>query len=86
MKLQDASRMAREMIKDLTGVEVDAVSLCQKNGDDWIVEADVVESAARMGDDDLLTAYRLDISGEGELISFRRIGRHKRTDAVSSAA
>lgn len=86
MNLRDVSRLAREMVLDLTGVEVDAVSLCQKSGDDWVVEADVVESPARMGDDDLLTAYRLDISGSGELLSFRRIGRHKRTDDVSSAA
>lgn len=86
MNLKDVSRLAREMIKDLTGSDVDAVSLCRKDGDNWIVEADIVESEARMGDDDLLTAYRLDISAAGELVAFRRIGRHKRTDPVSSAA
>lgn len=85
MKLQEVSVFAKEMAKELTGVEVDAVSLCQRAGTDWVVEVDVVESAARMGDDDLLTAYRLEITDEGELVAFRRIGRHKRTDAVSAA-
>lgn len=86
MNLKDVSRLAREMVQDLTGSEVDTLSLCQRNGMDWVVEAEVVESHARMGDDDLLTAYRLDISAEGELLAFRRVGRHKRTDDVSTAA
>lgn len=86
MDIRDIARNARELIEELTDQKFDAISLCEKRDVGWLLELDVVEAAARLDDDDLLTAYRMEMTDEGQLISYRRLGRHKRYDSGAAAA
>jgi hypothetical protein len=58
---------------------IDGVAACEL-GDDgfWRVEVEVVESRARMGDNDLLAAYDVRLGEAGEVRGFRRLRRYFR--------
>lgn len=77
----DAMGQAKGAVAEMTGLKVDAVSRCVKEDDgSWAVTIDVVESAARMGDNDLLSAYELQLSPDLELLNFARLKRYHRED------
>jgi hypothetical protein len=46
----------------------------------WTVELELLETAARMGDNDLLTAYEVHFDPFGELSGINRVGRYHRED------
>ncbi|MEM6826244.1 MAG: gas vesicle protein GvpO [Pseudomonadota bacterium] len=77
--MAEAVDHARAAITTLTSSELDAVSLAEEIDDhSWRVELDVVESAARLGDNDLLCAYEVRIAPNGKLLGFRRLRRYHR--------
>ncbi len=86
MDIRGVSKLAKEVIVELTDQPFDAIALCEAVEGGWRIEVDVIESRARMGDDDLLTTYQLDMGVEGELRGYRRLGRRRRFDDASSAA
>lgn len=86
MDVRSIAQTARAAIEDLTGHPFDAVSRCERRETAWLVEADVIESRARMGDDDLLTAYELELSLEGDVIAFRRLRRHQRSESGAAVS
>ena len=45
---------------------------------------DLVESVARMGENDLLAAYEVTIGVDGELKHFTRLRRYRREDMEAS--
>ncbi|MDG4648424.1 gas vesicle protein [Roseibacterium sp. SDUM158017] len=47
----------------------------------WTVELELLESAARMGDNDLLAAYEIHFDSFGEMSGINRLGRYHREDA-----
>lgn len=86
MDIRGISKVAKEVIVELTDQPFDAIALCEAEGEGWRVEVDVIESRARMGDDDLITTYQLEMSLEGALRGYRRLGRRRRFDDAPSAA
>lgn len=86
MDIRTISKLGRDLIVDLTEQPFDAIARCEARDGGWRLEIEVIESRARMGDDDLLTAYALDLSADGELLGYRRLGRRRRFDDTSSAA
>ena len=80
------TKLARDMIVELTEQSFDAIAACEATSEGWRVEVDVIESRARMGDDDLITIYQLEIDLEGVLRGYRRLGRRRRFEDAPSAA
>jgi hypothetical protein len=79
--LLEAMGAARRAVTAMTGLEVDSVSHCEKAETGiWLVVVDVIESMARMGDNDLLAAYEVQIGGDGALSKFTRLKRYHRED------
>ena len=79
--LVDALSHARRAMATITDQPIDAVPSCTR-GDDgiWRVRIDVIEVPARMGDNDLLAVYEVEIAPGGDLAGFRRLARYHRED------
>ena len=81
LKMLDAIELAKSAFASMTTLNVDAVSSCMRDAEGgWIVSLDGIESAARMGDNDLLVTYEVQLSDIGELQKFSRIRRYHRED------
>jgi hypothetical protein len=77
----EAIEAARRAMASTGQVDIDTVAACEA-GDDgcWRVEIEVVESHARMGDNDLIAAFDVRVGETGEVRSFRRLRRYFRED------
>jgi hypothetical protein len=77
----EAIEAARRTMGATGHAEIDGVAACEL-GDDgiWRVEVEVIESHARMGDNDLIAAYDVRVGDAGEVRSFRRLRRYFRED------
>lgn len=70
---------ARTEIAAVTDLPVLAVTRSARNENGgWTVELEVLESAARMGDNDLLAAFELQFDPFGEVTGIARVGRYRR--------
>lgn len=79
--LKDAIAIARRSVSGITDQKIDAVSHCQKqDGGVWHVVVDVIDSPARMGDNDLLAAFEVHIDETGDVIFCSRTRRYRRED------
>lgn len=86
MTLIEAIQAAREAAKLLTGLPIDQVVKSSKWEGGWRIQVDVVESKARIGDNDLLATYEVLLDASGELVGFNRSGRYNREAAASANA
>lgn len=86
MSLVEAMSLARRSVALFTELRIDSVANCERDGEGWRVVVDVIEAAARMGDNDLLASYEVSISAEGEVSKFARIARYHRDDAAGRPA
>lgn len=85
LSMLDAIGMARKAIGTMTGLDVDAVVHCARSSTEevsWAITLDVVESRARMGDNDLLSAYEVHLDAAGDLLHFERLRRYHREDRM----
>lgn len=81
LSMMAAVKSAREALSGITSQGVDSVGRCERRSDGgWIVELDVIESPARMGDNDFLATYAIDIDAEGEPLQINRTRRYHRED------
>lgn len=81
----EAIEAARRAMKATGHPEIDGVAACEVASDGaWRVEVEVIESHARMGDNDLLAAYDVRLGAAGEILGFRRLRRYYREDAPSA--
>lgn len=81
MSMMGAIKEAKGAILEMTGLPVDTVAQCRKeDGGAWKISVDVIESPARMGDNDLLATYEVVIGPDTELMSFERLRRYHRED------
>ncbi len=85
MTLIEAIAAAREAIRGVTELPFDGIAKAepQKEGG-WKVRVEVIESRARMGDDDLLTQFDLTLDKSGGLIGFERAGRYRRLQGAAA--
>ncbi len=83
LTLRTAIAQAKTIVADMTDQTPDAIARCQR-GDDgaWTIVIDTIESHARMGDNDLLAAYEICLTAEGELTQFERLRRYHREDQI----
>lgn len=80
--LVQAMSLARRSVALFTELTVDSVAECARDGEGWRVVVDVIESPARMGDNDMLATYEVLMTAEGEVSRFTRLGRYCRNDAA----
>ena len=79
--LVGAIARAREELALFTQLPFDSVASSQRLPDGgWLVVMDLIESAARMGDNDLLATYEVELGDAGEPTRIERIARYRRED------
>jgi hypothetical protein len=77
----EAIEAARRAIAATGHADIDAVAACEAGEDGgWRVEIEVVESHARMGDNELIAAFDVRVADTGEIRGFRRLRRYFRED------
>lgn len=81
VSMLDAIKNARSMLDEMTSLPIDSLVSCLKseNGQ-WAIVLDVIEAPARMGDNDLLSSYEINLDAQAAPISFMRIKRYHRED------
>lgn len=84
LTMLDAIDAAKAAIGAMTGQQIDAIVQCSRaDAGDWTVAIDVIESFARMGDNDLLTTYQVQLNAKADLLNFNRLRRYHREDQES---
>ncbi|MEM9757323.1 MAG: gas vesicle protein GvpO [Pseudomonadota bacterium] len=81
LPMPKAVGLARAALAEITDHPIDSVARCERgpNGA-WTIVFEVLESPARMGENDFLAAYQLSLDPGGDLIHADRIGRYRRED------
>jgi hypothetical protein len=86
MPLIEAIAVARATASELTGLPVDGIAATASDGSGgWRITVDVIESAARMGENDLIAAYDVHLGSDGGLAGFGRARRYRREDREGGA-
>ena len=79
--LPEAIRIARRAVSAVTDLPIDAVAHTEFTDEKtWKVVVDVIESRARMGDNDLLAAFEVHIGADGEVLFCSRSRRYRREE------
>jgi len=73
--------LARAAMPEISAQPVDGIARAERSQAGWQVVVEVIESAARLGDNDLLSAYELELDLKGRLTGFRRLRRYHREDS-----
>lgn len=85
LSMKEAIAEAKVAVTDMTGLGIDSVSFCARSEDlTWRVAVDVIECVARMGDNDLLATYEVQIAPDRTLLQFSRLRRYHREDKDNS--
>lgn len=81
LSLIDALSVARKSVESLSGRVSDAIAGSARTEDGgWEILVDVIEAKAKMGANDLLSQYRITLSGAGELVGYSRVSRYLREE------
>lgn len=81
LTMAGAIQRARDELGVLTGLEVDAISRAERSSENgWTIVIDLIEGIARMGDNDLLSTYQLELDDSGAVTGMSRLHRYHRED------
>lgn len=84
LNMMGAISAAKAAVEAMTGQQTDSIVTCARATEgNWTVSVDVIESFARMGDNDLLATYQVELDAQAELINFNRLRRYHREDQES---
>lgn len=79
MKAGELIEQAKRQVAELTGLKPETVSSFSRDGDEnWIVRVEALELTRVPRTMDVLGTYEVTISGDGELVGFRRARRYHR--------
>ena len=82
LPMMTAVKLARAEIRAVSDAPVDSVARCERiPGDGWLVALDLIESPARLGENDLLARYELRLDPEGVVTGIERMGRARREES-----
>jgi hypothetical protein len=71
---------ARRHVTELTGLSAETVTGLDRVGDDrWVVTVELLEVARIPNTMDVLGTFEVTLSADGDLLAFRRLGRHRRS-------
>lgn len=74
-----AGQVALGQIAELTGKDTEGVTAVQPSDDGWLVGVEVIEDRRIPSSGDILALYEVDLDMEGDLLSYRRARRYKRS-------
>jgi hypothetical protein len=74
-----AARRAREEFAELTQTPVERVAAVQRTDNGWLVVVEGLELRRIPETMDVLGTYEVELSGRGQVIGWRRVGRHHRS-------
>jgi hypothetical protein len=74
-----AARRAREEFQELTQTPVERVTAVQRTDSGWLVVVDGLELRRIPETMDVLGVYEVELSGRGQVVGWRRVGRHHRS-------
>ncbi|MGL4243552.1 MAG: gas vesicle protein GvpO [Beijerinckiaceae bacterium] len=77
---------AKAAVQEITGFKADAVTRCEQRDGGWFAIVDVLESKARVGDNDLISTYELIMDAAGDVTSYKRLRRYYRTERGAADA
>lgn len=71
-------------ITELTGREIEGITLVKPDGEGWLVQVEVVEDRRIPSSGDVLALYETELDAEGALLSYRRVRRYRRGSGDTS--
>ena len=77
---------AKAAVQEISTFKADAVTRCEQREGGWYVVVDVLESKARVGDNDLISTYELIMDSTAEVTAYKRLRRYYRTDRSAADA
>lgn len=75
-----AARKAKEQIQELVGFTAEQVTGVSRLDQGWLVTVEVLELRRIPETMDLLGVYDVELSRRGDVVGWRRTGRHHRSD------
>lgn len=69
---------ARDNVALFADLPVDQIVSCKRSDADWLVEIDLIEASARLGDNDMIATYAMTISATGDVLGIERLRRYMR--------
>jgi hypothetical protein len=80
--VETAVRRAREQLRELHGADAESVSSFEQTGNGCAVTLEVVEVRRVPETTDVLASYRVELDERGDLLSYRRVRRYHRSEAL----
>lgn len=80
MTAATAARKAKEQIQELVGFTAEQVTGVSRLDQGWLVTVEVLELRRIPETMDLLGVYDVELSRRGDVVGWRRTGRHHRSD------
>jgi Gas vesicle synthesis protein GvpO len=83
MKMLQVVNQAREAMETIIGRKPEVVSRCEPQGEKWLVTIEVVETKARITDNDMMATYQLMLDSAGEVTGIDRVRQYVRARAAA---
>lgn len=81
----DIVERARRQLETLTGLPADTVSRFDRGETGWTLGVDMIEHRSIPRTNDLIAAFEVLLDESGNLVRWRRTGRHLRSQAAEFA-
>lgn len=78
LSASDAAERAVKHVTELTKRDAEGVVGVERSDDGWRVTVDVVETHRIPDSADIIATYEVGVDADGELVSYRRVGRYLR--------
>ena len=75
---RSAARSAARELRDLTGHDPEGITSVERHDEGWLIGVEVLETHRIPDSTDILAEYRVEVDGEGGLVSYRRARRYYR--------
>lgn len=79
MDTLQATEIARNAIEAITGQKPEMLTKCENLNDYWSVDVVIVETKAKLQDNDILAKYEIKIDNVGAVLGYERTTRYTRS-------
>ncbi len=79
MKTSELIQVAKSEITATIGLQLESISSVRKDGEQWMVHADMLELQMTPDTQDILGVYEVILDADANLLSYHRLGRHRRS-------
>jgi hypothetical protein len=78
LSASDAAELAVHHVTELTKRVAEGVVGAERADEGWRITVELVETHRIPDSADIIATYEVDVDGDGELVSYRRVGRYLR--------